>query len=117
MAKLAVIRIRGPVHVKGEIEDTMTMLNLRKKLNCAIVDDNPSIKGMLNKIRSYVTWGEVNDEVLKLVEAKKKKGMKITALHPPKGGFERKGVKMPFTVGGVLGNRKDKINALLKRML
>ena len=117
MAKLAVIRIRGPVHVKGEIEDTMTMLNLRKKLNCAIVDDNPSIKGMLNKIRSYVTWGEVNDEVLKLVEAIKKKGMKITALHPPKGGFERKGVKMPFTVGGVLGNRKDKINALLKRML
>jgi len=117
MAKLAVIRIRGPVHVKGEIEDTMTHLNLRKKFNCTIIDDNPSNKGMLNKIRSYVTWGEVSDEVLKLVEAKKKKGMKFFALHPPKGGFERKGVKIPFTVGGVLGNRKDNINALLKRML
>lgn len=117
MAKLAVIRVRGPVHVKGKIEDTMTMLNLRKKLNCAVVEDSPSAKGMLNKVRSYITWGEVSDEVLKLIDAKKKNGLKFVALHPPKGGFERKGVKIPFGVGGALGNRKDKINALLKRML
>ena len=117
MAKLALIRIRGPVHVKGEIEDTMTMLNLRTKFHCVVVEDNPSTKGMINKTRSYITWGEVNDELLKLLEAKKNKGMKFVALHPPIGGFERKGIKIPFTVGGALGNRKDKITALLKRML
>lgn len=38
-------------------------------------------------------------------------------LHPPEGGFERKGVKVPFSLGGVLGYRKDKINDLIKRMI
>lgn len=116
MAKIAVIRIRGLVHVKGEIEDTMQMLNLRKKFNCTVVDDTPSNKGMINKARSFITWGEVNDEMLKLFESKKK-GKKFIALHPPKGGFERKGIKLPFAIGGALGNRKEKINELLKRML
>ena len=34
-----------------------------------------------------------------------------------KGGFERKGTKMPFHLGGALGNRKEKINDLIRRML
>lgn len=38
-------------------------------------------------------------------------------LRPPQGGFERKGIKTPFSMGGVLGYRKDKINELLLRML
>lgn len=38
-------------------------------------------------------------------------------LSPPRKGFERKGVKVPFSMGGVLGYRKEKINDLLKRML
>lgn len=38
-------------------------------------------------------------------------------LKPPEKGFERKGVKVPFSLGGVLGYRKANINELLKRML
>jgi large subunit ribosomal protein L30 len=38
-------------------------------------------------------------------------------LKPPEGGFERKGIKTPFSMGGVLGYRKEKINELLIRML
>jgi len=38
-------------------------------------------------------------------------------LHPPIGGFERKGIKMPFSKGGVLGDREDKINVLIGKML
>ncbi|MFH1455547.1 MAG: 50S ribosomal protein L30 [archaeon] len=38
-------------------------------------------------------------------------------LHPPIGGYERKGIKKPFSLGGVLGYRKDKINDLIKRMV
>jgi large subunit ribosomal protein L30 len=38
-------------------------------------------------------------------------------LSPPLGGFERKGVKKPFSTGGVLGYRKEKINILIKKML
>lgn len=38
-------------------------------------------------------------------------------LKPPEGGFERKGIKHPFSMGGVLGYRKEKINDLLLRMI
>lgn len=38
-------------------------------------------------------------------------------LAPPRGGFERKGTKQPYSMGGVLGYRKEKINDLIKKML
>ena len=38
-------------------------------------------------------------------------------LHPPIGGFERKGIKKPYSIGGALGYRKEKINNLIKKML
>ena len=38
-------------------------------------------------------------------------------LKPPLHGFERGGIKKPFSLGGVLGYRKDKINDLIKRMI
>ena len=38
-------------------------------------------------------------------------------LCPPKGGFEKNGTKKPYSLGGVLGYRKDKINELIQRML
>ena len=38
-------------------------------------------------------------------------------LHPPIGGFERKGIKMPFAKGGVLGDRAEKISVLIGKML
>jgi len=115
MSKLAIIRIKGPLQVNAAVEDTMKMLNLNKKFNCVIVDDNPSYKGMLKKVMHLVTWGEISEETITLLE-KRKKG-KFFALHPPKGGFEKKGTKMPFKLGGAYGYRKEKINDLIKRML
>ena len=38
-------------------------------------------------------------------------------LKPPEKGFERKGIKQPFSLGGALGYRKEKINDLIRRML
>lgn len=38
-------------------------------------------------------------------------------LKPPQAGFERKGIKKPFSMGGALGYRKDKINELIERMV
>lgn len=38
-------------------------------------------------------------------------------LSPPKKGYETKGTKKPFSLGGVLGYRKEKINDLIQRML
>ncbi|MFH1972872.1 MAG: 50S ribosomal protein L30 [archaeon] len=38
-------------------------------------------------------------------------------LTPPSQGYERKGIKKPFSLGGALGYRKEKINVLIKRMI
>ena len=38
-------------------------------------------------------------------------------LHPPIGGFERGGIKKPFNMKGVLGDRSEKISELITKML
>lgn len=38
-------------------------------------------------------------------------------LKPPGKGFERKGTKVQFALGGALGYRKEKINDLIRRMI
>jgi len=63
------------------------------------------------------------DEFVKAVFAGKKKLKDIPGLrtffklNPPVHGFERKGIKKPFSLGGALGYRKDKIKDLIVRMI
>ena len=46
------------------------------------------------------------------------KGLKkVFRLSPPKKGYERKGIKVPYSSHGVLGYRGDKINDLIERMV
>ena len=42
---------------------------------------------------------------------------KFFRLNPPAHGFDRKGIKVPYSLGGALGYRKEKINDLVKRMI
>ena len=58
----AVVRIRGSARVRKTIEDTMKMLSLKGVNNCSIVIADDMYKGMINKIKDYVTWGEVKKE-------------------------------------------------------
>ncbi len=72
---IAVIRIRGRVGVRKEIDDTMKMLRLHRKHHCVLLKMNDSVKGMLQKVKDYVTWGEISEEMLKkLLE---KRGRKV----------------------------------------
>lgn len=41
----------------------------------------------------------------------------VFRLHPPRKGHQRKGIKKSFSVGGALGERKEKINDLLNKMM
>jgi large subunit ribosomal protein L30 len=115
MSKLAVIRIRGLTRIRKDFVSTLKMLNLNKKNHCVILDDSPVVRGMINKVKDFVAWGEVSEETLKLLEPRKKG--KFYALPPPRKGFERKGIKMPFNKSGALGYRGDKINGLLARIV
>ncbi len=137
---LAIIRIRGITGIKKGIKDTLNMLCLYHNNYCVVVNDN--LLGMIKKVKDYVTWGEIEDETYKLLVEKRgeeykgrltdtkkkisykkfiivnnKKYKKYFRLNPPRGGFERKGIKVPFTKSGALGYRKEKINDLIKKMV
>lgn len=131
----AVIRIRSTIGASREIRDTLKMLNLHRINSCTIIHPNPSYKGMLQKVKDYVTWGEIDDETLKLLLEKRakvenveeainklKEGAKLKEitnpcirLHPPRKGY--KSIKRPYKLGGAAGYRGKDINELIRRML
>lgn len=115
--KLAVILIRGLMGLRQDVKDTLRMLNLQKKNACVVIDDNPVNRGMLKKCENHVTYGEVSDEVVALLKEKRGTESKYYSLQPPRGGFERNGIKKPFSLKGALGYRAEKINDLIKKMI
>jgi large subunit ribosomal protein L30 len=60
----AVVRVRGNINVRKSIRDTLTMLRLNKVNHCVIIPESAEYKGMLNKVKDYVTWGEVDKDAL-----------------------------------------------------
>lgn len=115
--KIAVILLRGLIGVGKEVKDTLQMLNLQKKFSATIIEETPVTKGMLHKCKDYVTYGEVSEETIKELNEKRPTKTKYYSLHPPRGGFEKNGTKKSFAEKGSLGNRGEKINDLIKRML
>lgn len=61
---LGVVRVRGPVHVRGDIEETLKLLRLHRVNHCVLVPGGDVQQGMLQKVKDYVTWGEVTPEVV-----------------------------------------------------
>lgn len=144
---IVVIRIKGVVGVPKDIEKTLNMLRLRKKHACVILSEKPEIEGMLKKVKDYVAFGNLDKETFKLLLLKRGKlegdkplsikeedldkfindffdnkaklsDIKLKLffrLHPPKGGF-KKSIKL-MCPKGVLGDHKEKINELIRRML
>jgi large subunit ribosomal protein L30 len=60
----AVVRIRGTTKIKRDIEDTMRILNLTRVNHCVVVPEEESVKGMLEKAKDYITWGELSEQNL-----------------------------------------------------
>ncbi len=63
----AVIRLRGSVNISQEVQDTLKMLRLNRVNHCAIVDETPNYKGMIQKVKDYVAWGNINADSLALI--------------------------------------------------
>ena len=140
--RLAAIRVRGLTEIRTKIEDNLRMLRLYKKNYCCVVPNMPVYEGMLKRAKDYITWGEIDDETFNTLVEKRgeefngretdskgkieyndfvvinnRKLKKYFRLNPPRKGFGRKGIKNPFTIGGALGYRGEKINDLIKRMV
>ncbi len=137
---IAVVRIRGAFTMRKEVKDTLKMLRLNRKNHCVLVRGTDSIKGMLQKTKDYVTFGEIGEEVLKgliakrgrignrkvsqeeaenfakeILEQGKSNLLKpVFRLTPASGGFRE--VKQ-FYPRGELGYRGEKINELLEKMM
>jgi large subunit ribosomal protein L30 len=139
----AVIRIKGSVGLRKDVKSTFSMLRLNRKMHCVVLKETDNVKGMLQKVRNWSTYGEINDKVLRhLIE---KRGRKLGdkrlnkeeveeifkkvkengkvpkeikpffRLTPPSKGF-KKSIKQHYPKGE-LGYRGEKINELLKRMI
>lgn len=65
MSLLLVVRLRGRSSTPPEVESTLKLLRLTRKFHAVIYPENESIKGMLEVVKDWVTWGEVSPEVLK----------------------------------------------------
>ncbi len=57
---LAVIRIRGSIRIKKKLNDTMEMLRLFKVNHMVLVPEKKQMKKMVEKVKDYVTFGEIN---------------------------------------------------------
>jgi large subunit ribosomal protein L30 len=142
----AVVRVRGSVGVSSDVKDTLKMLRLKSVNHCVVIPETKEYLGMLNKARNRITWGKIDKKTLaKLLEKRgrikketlKKFGLKdfneladalikgkvrlkdikpklVFRLNPPKHGY--KAIRLPYPKGD-LGDRGEKINELLERMI
>jgi len=136
---ITLIRISGMVNMNEDAENTLSRLRLRRKYVCTIVEETRETKGMIQKIRSFIAYGEIDKPTLielikhrgkslnnKKIDAEKVAEMILKnksfnnteikpffRLHPPRGGINSK----QHFPKGVLGNHKEKINELIRRML
>lgn len=114
---IAVVRITGKVKIRSGITETFNRMNLKKKYSCIVFEKpKPEELGMITKVKDFVAFGEIDKDTYKELVAKRgKQGTKFFRLHPPRGGIDS---KKHFGIDkGVLGNNKEKINDLIRRML
>lgn len=139
----AVVRIRGSAKVGPKIRDALEKLRLRRVHNCTLLQGSETNRGMLLHAEDFITWGQVDLQVLEKMLEKRgriKSGARIDAKHskaiaskiikdgtvnsadvrpvfglsPPSGGFRSVRLQYPR---GDLGDRGEKINDLLMRMI
>jgi len=112
---IAVIRIKGIVGLDRDVNETFARLKLGRKYSCIILEEKLDLLGMVNKVRNFVAYGKIDEATLKELQEKRgKKGKEMFfRLHPPRGGIKAKA----HYPKGVLGDHKDKINDLIRRML
>ena len=60
----AIIRLRGQINVKPKIKDTLKYLRLNRVNHCVVLPDNETTQGMLKVAKDYVTWGEIDGDLL-----------------------------------------------------
>ncbi|MAG23999.1 hypothetical protein CMI47_00315 [Candidatus Pacearchaeota archaeon] len=139
---LIAIRISGLVKLPQKVEQTLSRLRLRRKYAAVLLKPTEENSKILKKIRNYIAYGVIDKKTL--TDLIKKRGIPLDKekkvdpesvvsqlekkspselsikpffrLHPPRGGIDSK-KHFPVTAKAVLGDNKEKINDLVRRML
>jgi len=61
---LLVIRVRGRIGPRKDVKETLKYLRVERTNYATLVDDRPAYRGMLQKAKDWITWGEVSLDVL-----------------------------------------------------
>lgn len=71
MGKIGIIRVRGLWGKSPKVSETFRLLRLERVNRCAVYEDTPSLRGMLDAIKDYATWGEVDSKTFGLLVSKR----------------------------------------------
>lgn len=89
--RYALVRIRGIADTPRDVEAALNMLRLRRKFVMSLAVATPSVEGALQKVRNWITWGEIDADTLAEVLAKRGRivgDRPLTLEHLKKYGWE-----------------------------
>jgi len=136
------IRISGLVEIQKRVQETLFRLRMRRKYSAVLLKPTTENIKLLRKVRDHIAYGDIDKDTLtlliqkraiqknkakkidleKIVEQIEKKDSKsweikpFFRLHPPRGGIDSKN-HFGTSKKAVLGDNKEKINLLVRRML
>jgi large subunit ribosomal protein L30 len=112
-----VVRARSNVKVEHSIRETMDMLNLTRVNHAVIIPENAQYKGMLQKAKDYITWGDADAELVdKMISGRGRLiGDKPVSDADVKEGTDYSSIK-EFSSAIAAGNATVKDMAELKRV-
>jgi large subunit ribosomal protein L30 len=64
---LIAIRLDGTPTVRHPEELTLDTLRMKTRYSAVLLRDNPSVKGMLQRIKDHITWAEAKKEDIELL--------------------------------------------------
>ncbi len=88
---LVAVKVRGTVSAQREARETLDLLHLAHTNHAVLIDSRPSYKGMLQRVNSYVTWGEPSKETVAMMLKKRARlagDKKLTEEYLQKVGFK-----------------------------
>ena len=88
---LVVVRIRGVVSAQKETRETLQFLHLIHTNHAVLIDSRPAYKGMLQRVNSYITYGEPTKETVAMMLQKRARlagDKKLTDEYIQKAGYK-----------------------------
>ena len=85
------VKIRGTISAQRETRETLDFLHLAHTNHAVLIDSRPAYKGMLQRVNSYVTWGEPSKETVAMMLQKRARlagDKKLTDEYIKKAGYK-----------------------------